>query len=61
MEEITTNKNLKEKRQNERYNNESSSPIRLGRSYDNTLNRNFKDQNFTSYNITSENKDHQIN
>ena len=61
MEEIRTNKYLKEKNQNERYNNLSSSPIRLGRSYDNTLNRNLTNQNFTSYNISSEDKEHQIN
>ena len=61
MEKIKTNKNLKEKRQNERYNNNlSSSPLRLGRSYDNTLNKNYKNLKFTSYNISTDNKENRI-
>lgn len=62
MEEISEKKYLKEKKQNERYNNiNSSSPLRLGHSFDNTLNRNNINQNFSSYNIDSENKNKKIN
>ena len=63
MEEINTVKYNKGKKHNERYNINlnSSSPNKLQRSYDNTINRKAANQNFTSYNITSENNNRRIN
>ena len=63
-EEINTDKDYKEEEYNERYNinnTNSSHPIRLDRSYDNTINRKTKNINFTSYNITSENNNRKLN
>ena len=62
-EEINTDKNNQVKKQNKRYNINinTSSPLRLGRSYDNSLNRKEINQNFNSYNVTTENNNRQIN
>ena len=63
MEEINTNNFYESKKQNSRYdtNINSKFPNRLERSFDNTLNRNLENQNFTSYNITTDNNKRQIN
>ena len=59
-EEINIDKSNQVKKQNKRYNINinTSSPLRLGKSYDNTSNRKEKNQNFTSYNIISEKNNH---
>ena len=64
MEEINTDKDYKEEEYNERYNINNtnlSHPLRLDRSYDNTINRKTKNINFTTYNITSENNNRKLN
>ena len=64
MEETNTVKyNRGKKKHNERYNINinSSSPNKLQRSYDNIMNRKEGSQNFTSYNITSQNNNRKIN
>ena len=63
MEEINANNFNKSRKQSNRYgiNINSKFPNRLERSFDNTLNRNLEKQNFTSYNITTDNNNRQIN
>ena len=62
-EEIIVDKNSHVKKQLKRnnININISWPLRLSRPYDNTLNRKENNQNFTSYNIASENNTPQIN
>lgn len=65
MEEINTDQKEKKEEKNKERNNidyiNSSPPLRLDRSYDNTINRRTGDLNFTSYNIASENNNRKIN
>ena len=62
MEEINTNKYSKEKRMKDSNNNNiNSSPLRVGRSYDNINDRNMRIHNFTSYNVTSSDNKHKLN
>ena len=57
-------KYYKGKNHNKRYNNiniNTSSPRRIGRSFDNTLNKNTRNQNFASSNINSNNYKNKFN
>ena len=59
MEEINISKNIKE--EINEYDNINSSPLRPGRSYDNTINRNMGNSKFTAYNISNENNNRILN
>ena len=59
MEEINISKNIKE--EINEYDNINSSPLRPGRSYDNTINRNMGNSKFNAYNISTENNNRILN